>query len=322
MRTPSSASAPSGSACLLAGVVALALSVVACGVVSSEFADTSNAPGAGGTRSDDPIQDNSAPDAGVPTGSGPDADVQGGHPLCGSAATAECWPDDPRQEPVCGNTLAPAPDGGSEDEPEEDAGVEARPLACRIKSTETGLQNQCVSAGNGGEGAVCSAGDDCGAGLDCVRETSDKSTTGSCRAYCCQGLCAGAASAGNSGRFCDAARRVEDDARVPACLPIRGCRLLGKDECAANETCAVVREIDGTTGCVEAGAATVGAACDIEHCATGLTCLGQVGTRTCFQLCSDSGAGCLAGQECTWAPPAFREVGVGVCTASSSQRAY
>lgn len=327
MRTPPSASFGSlASVAPLGGALALAILVAACGVVSADLAEVSG--GGGGTpRGDDPLRDNGI-DAGAPISTGPDANAKSGHPLCGDLATAECWPDDPRQEPICGNALAPVSDGGSEEEepeagaPGEDSGAEARPLACRVRASESGLKNQCVVAGNAGEGTACAVGEDCGAGFDCVREPGDKAGGGSCRAYCCEGLCAGATSNGSSGRYCDPALRVEDDTRVPACLPIRACRLLGKDECATNETCAVVREIDGSTGCVETGIAAVGAACDAEHCAAGLTCLGQVGTRTCFQLCSDSGAVCPAGQECTWAPPAFREAGVGVCTASSTQRAY
>lgn len=331
MRTSSLAS--SG---FLVGTLVLGLSAAACGVVSSGFASEEGAPrSATGGRTDEAIQDET--DGGNSLAAPPDGSARGGHPLCGDPAASECWPDDPRQAPVCGNVVPPLEDGGDggsggsgeEDEgddggdPLEDAGPAAQPEACRVRRTEAGqLVNLCGTAGNGGEGALCTVGMECGAGLDCVQDPRSSAGEGTCRAYCCGGVCAGAVNGGGEGRFCDPAVRVADAARVPACLPIRSCRLLGKDECSVNETCAVVREIDGSTGCVEVGTAAAGAACDIEHCAAGLTCLGQVGSRTCFQLCSDAGVTCPIGQECTWAPPAFRESGVGVCTESTNQRVY
>lgn len=315
----------------------LGLSLAACGVVSAGFSnDEAPRAGTNGGQSGDelPIRN----EAGSPVPPEPDA-RRTGNPLCGDPTTAECWPDDPRQDPVCGNTPAPTDDSGSgtsssggsneEDEspdagePIEDSGTAALPQACRVHHPEAGTpRNTCVTAGSGVEGASCKHGEDCGAGLDCVQGAGDSGSAGTCRAYCCESLCSGVGNSGSEGRFCDPTRRVDDASRVPACLPIKSCRLLGKDECGKNETCAVVREIDGSTGCVEIGNAVVGESCDVEHCAAGLTCLGQVGTRTCFQLCSDSGAACPTGQECTWAPPAFREAGLGICTGASTQRLY
>lgn len=312
----------------------LALSLAACGVVSSEFdASGGVATGDSPNLGPDPIRGG---DAGSPPPTTPDA-RKSGNPLCGDLGTAECVPDDPRQTPVCGNSPAPVDDagtssssGGVEDEepnddagePNDDAGAAAVPQACRVRAEGASLQNRCVTAGNGNEGAACTQGSDCGAGLDCVHSAGDSPKSGTCRAYCCEGTCSSAAGVGGEGRFCDPAQRAEDGARIPACLPIKACRLLGKDECSKSETCAVVREIDGSTGCVEIGDAQVGQACDVEHCAAGLTCLGQVGARTCFQLCSDTGVACPVGQECTWAPPAFREAGLGICTEASTQRLF
>ncbi len=185
--------------------------------------------------------------------------------------------------------------------------------------TGEGPINECTSAGHLGEGETCTSSAQCGASLDCVR-ASETDAKGTCRAYCCEGVCG----EGTDGavRFCDATRMADRNARIPVCMPVKGCRLLAQEQCSESETCAVVRESDGTTGCVEIGSAQVGDPCDVEHCATGLTCLGQVGARTCYQLCSDTGASCPTGQECTLAPPAFSQMGIGVCVEVTSQRAY
>ena len=314
--------------------LSIVASSVACSVVGASFDDsatgsTQRSPG------DDAISNG---DAGAPTATASgDAGRTAGSPLCGDPTPgASCSPDDPRVD-SCGNELAPVADAGSDpgagsssgagsdDAPydvdggagptDEDAGPEAQPKACRVSTAADAStpQNVCEQSGNGGEGSSCAVGTDCGAGLDCVREPGGNE--GACRAYCCAGTCTGStANADEAGRYCDPARRTADESRVPACLPIHTCRLLGLDECAIDQTCAVVRESDGSTGCVEIGTAVVGEACDVEHCALGLTCLGQIGTRTCFQLCSASGSPCPTGQECTWSPPTFREAGLGICS--------
>ena len=312
-----------------------AVLLAACAAVTADdaFIGDEAPPRAG--AGDDPVQTIDGDGGNKTTPSAEAGTPRSGSPLCGDSTV--CSPDDPRALPICGNELAPLPDGGlvsssssggpehspegddDADAPTEDAGAAARPLACRVHSDGT---NSCDNqAGNGGEGSACKVGVDCGAGLDCVQEPGAKG--GTCRAYCCDGLCSGVQS-GNAGegRYCDPAVRLDDQHRIPACLPIHSCRLLGNDECDADQTCAVVREIDGSTGCVEIGQAQVGEACDAEHCAAGLNCLGTVGARTCFQLCSDSGAACPTGQTCTWAPPTFREAGLGVCTESAAQRLF
>ncbi len=315
------------SSLLLSSAPIAALLLAACAAVTADgdFSGESTRARGGG---DDPVQ--TIDDDGGKPSSAPDAgsSTRAGSPLCGDRRV--CSPDDPRLEPVCGNELAPVSDagmpmyGGGDDDadgeaPSDDAGSVARPLACRV---QTDGSNSCENrAGNGGEGVACKLGTDCGAGLDCVRELGTEG--GTCRAYCCDGLCSGVRT-GNAGegRFCDPTVRLDDGNRIPACLPIHSCRLLGEEQCLADQTCAVVREIDGSTGCVETGKAEVGDSCDVEHCAAGLNCLGTIGMRTCFQLCSDSGAACPSGQACTWAPPAFREAGLGVCTASVAQRLF
>lgn len=330
--TPSSRRPSRSSSAFRFGFVAAAVVLGACGVVTADESAFPESDGArkGSAGGDDALQN---VDGGSrPTTPAPDAGyTHTGSPLCGDKA--DCSPDDPRAV-LCGNVAAPPGDGGAassssssgggDESPEEDAdvtedaGPAALPLACRV--TSEGVNSCSHPAGNGGEGAACKAGTDCGAGLDCVREPGKRA--GACRAYCCEGLCSGVLGNEGDGRFCDPAVRSDDERRIPACLPIHACRLLGNDECGERETCAVVRELDGSTGCVEVGTAQVGESCDAQHCAAGLNCLGSVGTRTCFQLCSSSGTACPPGQSCTWAPPTFREAGLGVCTESAAQRAF
>ena len=329
MRTPFFAILRPAAAALLLGAP-----LVACGVVGTAFSDQA-LPGSGDPNgSDDAISNGDAGGLGHPAPAS-DAAHTPGSPLCADLAPdLACIPDDPRLGRVCGNELAPGFDAGASSSGappdsddagfpplDEDGGPEAQPTACRVQRAEDGgaLVHGCESAGRGGEGAACTLATECGAGLDCVLEPGQE--RGACRAYCCAGSCTGlAVGSEEAGRYCDPARKANGESRIPACLPIRSCRLLGRDECPQDQTCAVVRETDGSTGCVEAGTAQVGAPCDVDHCAAGLTCLGQVGTRTCFQLCSDAGAPCPQGQACEWSPPTFREAGLGVCTESVGQR--
>lgn len=331
--------------------VALVLTATACAAVAAgEFpeGDSDTASSGSNRAGDDPVVSR---DGGTTSPAPGDAEAGSwrGSPLCGDPSLV-CMPDDPRRSPGCGNEASSSsggPNGGSSSgesssgdigsssgessgeptggsssggEDEEDASS-ARARACRVRNEGEGPQNQCASAGDRAEGDSCTASEECGAALDCVRAHASDAK-GTCRAYCCEGVCGDGAD--GKPRFCDATRLADVEARVPVCMPVQGCRLLALDQCAADETCAVVRESDGTTGCVEVGNATVGSSCDVEHCAAGLTCLGQPGARTCFQLCSDTGMGapCPSNQECTWAPPAFNQAGVGVCVQSAQQRAY
>jgi hypothetical protein len=94
-------------------------------------------------------------------------------------------------------------------------------------------------------------------------------------------------------------------------MPISGCSLFGV--CPADQTCAIVKD-DGTTSCVEIGPAVAGAACDATHCAAGLTCLGNVGARTCFQLCHvDSQTECPTGTTCAGSAQLFKDPQFGIC---------
>jgi hypothetical protein len=94
-------------------------------------------------------------------------------------------------------------------------------------------------------------------------------------------------------------------------MPISECALFGK--CPTNQTCAVVKD-DGTTSCVDVGTANVGEPCDEVHCAEGLTCLGNEGSRTCFQLCHvDSTTECPSDTTCTGSAQLFKDPQFGIC---------
>jgi hypothetical protein len=151
---------------------------------------------------------------------------------------------------------------------------------------------------------------ECQGGFECVRVGG--TDTGQCRHYCCDGRCDNPASSGGK-TFCDIQFTRATGLKVPACLPVRSCKLLTPKQCNTGETCAVVRDEDGSTGCVDIGPAKVGQSCDEVHCAEGLTCLGVPGSRTCLQLCRDVDMPCPGGQRCLWSPPTFREPGIGVC---------
>jgi hypothetical protein len=56
----------------------------------------------------------------------------------------------------------------------------------------------------------------------------------------------------------------------------------------------------------------VGKPCDEEHCARGLTCLGQPGNRKCQRICKIDGDTLCAPQTCT-TTSAFKDSSFGIC---------
>ena len=111
--------------------------------------------------------------------------------------------------------------------------------------------------------------------------------------------------------FCDIQSLVDVNQKAPVCMPLKRCKLLGTGECTATETCAVVTE-SGDTGCVTIGEEQVGASCDLDHCAAKLTCLGQPGSRKCYQLCKVGSGDCGSPQVCTTST-LFKEPTYGTC---------
>ena len=179
------------------------------------------------------------------------------------------------------------------------------PSACandaEVRScTLTAAGPACASAGSVPEGNACKVSVDCAPGTDCI-------AAGQCRSYCCDGQCA------SDKAFCDV--QAKNDTRgvvIPVCVPIRSCKLLeSPGACLVNETCAVVSAA-GATSCVEVGKAKKNELCEQEHCSAGGLCLGVLGSRKCYQLCSKAKA-CPSGEECRSSKPLFLDPAVGVC---------
>jgi hypothetical protein len=239
-------------------------------------------------------------------GPAPIATLYRGNPLC-NFMPGECMPDDDSSRITAGASRCVAgADAG-------DAGAAAvDSMGCRIhRETVDSFAPKC-SAVNvdtaGGDGSACKAGTDCTAGFDCV---VGENGTKQCRHYCCAGTCKGRESQSGGATFCDVQDLVDVNQKAPVCMPLKHCKLLGTGECSANESCAVVTE-NGDTGCVGVGEKQVGASCDTDHCAAGLTCLGTAGSRACFKLCKVSTSDCGAAQICATST-VFKDPSFGIC---------
>jgi hypothetical protein len=221
-----------------------------------------------------------------------------GSPLCNVSA-GSCLPDDE------GKTARPY---GVQ--PCADADASTVTYGCRIVGQSNRLAPNCeVKAERRGvDGVACTRGSDCAPGFDCVK--GDKG--GVCRRYCCAGsTTCDTLTAQNGGvTFCDIQELVDVGRRAPVCMPVKKCKLLVAGECDDGETCAVVTD-KGETGCVETGNAQAGAPCDEEHCAAGLTCIGNAGDRRCYTLCRTGGDPCGPDQTCT--PGTVLPEMIGIC---------
>lgn len=281
----------------LAGTAALA--VIGCSTATPASA-SANSPASG--LNDDRTPGNGAPPlAAEDGGPAPKAALYHGNPLCNVVDTAvQCMPDDAL---ICGGD-AGAGDAG--------AAANVDPQGCRIhRETVDTFAPKCqpvnVDAA-GTDGAACKTGTDCAAGFDCV--VGENGTT-QCRHYCCAGTCKGHESQSGGATFCDVQDLVDVNQKAPVCMPLKHCELLGTGECNTNESCAVVTE-NGDTGCVAVGEKQVGASCDADHCAAGLTCLGTAGSRECFKLCRVSSSDCGATQICATST-VFKDPNFGIC---------
>lgn len=166
--------------------------------------------------------------------------------------------------------------------------------------TLTAAGPACATAGSAPEGAACKVSVDCAPGTDCT-------AAGQCRTYCCDGKCA------SDKAFCDVQSKNDTSGVViPVCVPVRPCKLLeSPGACLESETCAVVSPA-GATSCVAVGKAKTDEPCEQEHCSAGGVCLGVLGSRMCYQLCSKTKL-CSKGQECRSSKPLFLDPSVGVC---------
>jgi hypothetical protein len=214
--------------------------------------------------------------------------------LCGP----ECSPDDPL---ACVG----------------DAGGDAASDACRVV-LGAGQQTSttCASAGDGTDGASCTSGADCAPGFECVG-------TGTCRHYCCDDSQCTTMTVNNGGYntyFCDVANeRAASGAVVPVCLVVQSCYPLKAEQCSAGQACTIVEIDDGKSlvaTCDDVGDAKLGDSCETTHCAAGFACIGNIGERTCQQLC-DSQNPCPANSatpNCNTKSPALAPFnGVGIC---------
>ena len=255
------------------------------------------------------------------------APVVQGSPLCNAMAQSPCYPD------TASGQCASPPDAGPptasgdanangevEAGADADGGADAdaaSTFGCHVIETDdAGIAPVCLASGAGADGNACSDSSDCSAGYECVG-------AGTCRPYCCSGSC-------DSMHFCD----IQPEAHpagagapvpVPVCMPVRPCALPGESSdagrCAqGNETCAVVlsgmtTESAAVASCVQAGSAGVGASCEAEHCAAGLTCIGTWGNKICYTLCdtTDASSECAGSQVCSGGLPLFPDSLTGVC---------
>lgn len=229
------------------------------------------------------------------------------NPLC-YVGSNDCMPDDDAYHQTTGTKecATALPDGG-------DAGTSgALPsVGCRIgRDAKTGaIATTCekTTSPAGGDGTTCETGADCAAGFDCISGEKGKA----CRHYCCAGTCKDRLSQNGGATFCDVQSLVDVNQKAPVCMPLKRCKLLGTGECASNESCAVVTE-GGDTGCVTVGEQQVGAACDADHCAANLTCLGKAGARKCFKLCKANSNDCGASEICATST-VFKDPTFGIC---------
>jgi len=228
-----------------------------------------------------------------------------GNPLCNASHfSGPCYPDDPANPKSCG----PGPDGAAYN-------LQAT-LACHVTVVNAAapsaagpgatVEPTCALPGASGEGAPCTQSTDCGTTTECVG-------AGTCRRYCC-----GGDSACLPNEFCDTEPLAQAPGTlVPVCVPIRACGLLDDSDagsCSATETCAVVREENGATGCVPVGSARAGESCETEYCARGLTCIGTWAKHICYTLCHTAApVECSSGQACMGELTVFPDPAFGVC---------
>lgn len=230
-----------------------------------------------------------------------------GNPLCRVDAST-CMPDDDGTKVTAGTVQCEKRATFDMDSGTTNSAMQA----CRIGKTGTAsVAPSCqVKTGEGGDGAACETGEDCAAGFDCV--AGEKTKT--CRHYCCLGGCKAQTSQSGGPTFCDVQRLADVDHNAPVCMPLKRCKLLQPGECSANETCGIVTE-SGDTSCVTIGDKQVNESCDEEHCAAGLTCLGQPGARKCQALCKvGSSTACGPTKTCTTSA-IFKDSTIGVCQA-------
>lgn len=269
----------------------VALGAIAC---SAETTDLTSAKAGGNPTNTDAASGSEEPPTPTPIATAdasPPVDAYKWNPLCHIVQEPVCVPDDDGRS----TALGPLCKGDAS--------------GCRLARESSSVVPACKATTEKGlDGVACQTGADCARGFDCVEGTKGNV----CRHYCCTGSCGTNTSQNGGDTFCDVQKLVDPMAKAPVCMPLKRCTLLKLGECAENETCATVGE--GRTGCVAKGEAGIGKPCDDTHCAADLTCIGQPGSRKCYQLCKVGGAGCPAYQMCKTSA-VFSDPSFGVCTA-------
>jgi hypothetical protein len=299
---------------LIAVALALVGGTALAAGCSAQTAASSLDQGAGNATSGDDPNGATPPAFAGEDASAPMPTTYRGNPLC-HLADDKCMPDDDgysvtdRLANEAKHCADAPPDAG-------DAGTSAtgHSPGCRIArdSKTSEVAPACDESENasrdGGDGATCKTGGDCGPGFDCI--VGEKGTK-VCRHYCCAGTCKGHASQSGGATFCDVQNLVDYTQKAPVCMPLKRCKLLGSGECTQTESCAVVTE-SGDTGCVAVGPQQVGAPCDADHCAANLTCVGKPGTRKCYKLCRVDSSDCGTAQICATST-VFKDPNFGIC---------
>jgi hypothetical protein len=302
---------PPAFAFLAAALVASAVACEDIGLSTSTSGSPSTPAAAGGSASPE--------DAGMINGPAPPdgtaavaASADGGSTIVGNPLCFVSYGDAGGEHACLPDTslLCPTYDAGAgiynplDASASDDGGaIPEVPSACHVVANG----QKCEAPGTGGDGAQCLTSTDCAPSFECV------GSPGQCRHYCCGGnaTCDGASSVTTSASFCDVQTTAVGNINVPVCEPISSCALL--TPCPTQgQTCAIVKD-DGTTSCVAIGPVGVGGDCDVYHCAAELTCLGAVGSRTCYQLCQVDSPVCPSGTTCTSSAQLFANANVGIC---------
>jgi len=294
-------------------ITVAALAVAGSAALAAVGCSTATAAGAAADSPASGLNDDRNSGTGVPAlaaedGGAPKAALYRGNPLCNFMPRGGCMPDDDSSR----LTAEALKCGGESDAGDAGMAATVDSMGCRIhRETVDTFAPECLAinvAAAGGDGVACKSGTDCAAGFDCV---AGDNGTKQCRHYCCAGTCKGHESQSGGATFCDVQDLVDVNQKAPVCMPLKHCELLGTGECNTNESCAVVTE-SGDTGCVAVGEKQVGASCDADHCAAGLTCLGTAGSRECFKLCKVSSNDCGAAQICATST-VFKDPNFGIC---------
>ena len=227
--------------------------------------------------------------------------------LCGDP-TNECVPDESASDKALVQSC-PVPPAGPDGGAYADGGAPVS--ACRLTS-KSGQHAValCALSGAGKDGDACASGSDCSAGFECV------SSPGRCRHYCCDPTeckTLGVGAPTDATFFCDVQTQSSSNLKVPVCLPMQACKLLGTT-CGPDQTCSIVDVPGGLTSCVQIGPAKVGESCETTHCGPNLVCLGTAGKRSCQQLCDPSQASsCPVNQQCKQPWPVLKMESAGIC---------